>query len=46
MDSFEVEKLDVMGIQETHTEGCGVIGSESEVWEWMEGRRSGVVWNG
>ena len=36
-----------MGIQETHTKGCGVMdcamGSESEVWEGMEG---GVMWCG
>ena len=32
-----------MGIQETHTIGFGVMGSESEVWEGMEGR---VVWCG
>ena len=36
-----------MGIQETHTKGCGIIvcamGSKSEVWEEMEG---GVIWCG
>ena len=35
-----------MGVQETHIKGCGVIdcivGSDSEVWEGMEG----VVWSG
>ena len=39
--------MDVIGIQETLINGCGVIGcmvgNESEVWEGMEG---GVVWCG
>ena len=34
--------MGVIGVQETHIKGCGVIdcmmGSESEVWEGMEGR--------
>ena len=40
-------KLDVLGVQETHMKGCGVMdcmeGSECELWEGMKG---GVVWCG
>ena len=47
VESFERGMFDVMGVQETYVKGCRVIdfviGSESEVWEGMEGR---VVWCG
>ena len=47
MLSFEVGKLEIMGVQETRIKGCEVVdcmmGSESEVWEGME---EGVVWCG
>ena len=47
MKSFEGGRLDIMGVQKTHVKGYEMInymmGSESEVWEEMEG---GAVWCG
>ena len=45
IECFKRGRLDIMGIQETQTKGCGVMdcmmGSESEVWEGMQG----MVWS-
>ena len=46
VESFKGGKLDVMGLQETHIKGCGMIDCMTDE-EWVKygrgGRRSGVV---
>ncbi len=47
MEGVKKGRLDVIGLQETHMKGCGVVeclgGNECLIWEGMEG---GVVWCG
>ena len=47
IEVFKKKQMDVMGVQETHMKGSGILeckaGGKCGVWEGMEG---GVIWSG